>query len=46
MPFKNSSFKLAFGLGFLNNVQIDGLITYKEGVKHGNVIITKQDVGK
>ncbi|AUC84988.1 hypothetical protein CW731_06665 [Polaribacter sp. ALD11] len=46
VPFKNSSFKLAFGLGFLNNVQIDGLITYKEGIQYGDVIIAKQDVGK
>lgn len=46
VPFKNSSFKLAFGLGFLNNVQIDGLITYKEGIQYGDVTVTKQDVGK
>lgn len=46
VPFKNSSFKLAFGLGFLNNVEIDGLITYKEAIKYGDVTVTSQDVGK
>ncbi|WP_347173845.1 hypothetical protein [Polaribacter uvawellassae] len=46
LPFKNSSFKLAFGVGFLNDVNINGTITYKEGIKFGDVNITPQDVGK
>ena len=46
MPFKNSSFKLAFGLGFLNKVTVDGLITYKEGIQYGDVTIEPQDVGR
>ena len=46
VPFKNSSFKLAFGVGFLNNVTVDGLITYKEGIEYGDVSVTAQDVGK
>lgn len=46
VPFKNSSFKLAFGVGFLNDVNINGLITYKEGIAVGDVNVSKQDVGK
>lgn len=46
LPFKNSSFKLAFGVGFLNDVNINGVITYKEGVQYGDVIIASQDIGK
>ncbi|MEE9407037.1 MAG: hypothetical protein V3V28_03060 [Polaribacter sp.] len=46
LPFKNSSFKLAFGVGFLNDVSIDGLITYKEDIQLGAVTVSKQDVGK
>lgn len=46
LPFKNTSFKLAFGVGFLTDVGIDGLITYKEGRKFGDVNISVQDVGK
>ena len=46
VPFKKSSFKLAFGVGFLNDVNINGLITYKEGITVGNVNVSKQDVGK
>ena len=46
VPFKKSSFKLAFGVGFLNDVNINGLITYKEGIAVGDVNVSKQDVGK
>ena len=46
VPFKNSSFKLAFGVGFLNDVNINGLITYKDGIAVGDVNVSKQDVGK
>ncbi|MEP2169468.1 MAG: hypothetical protein ABJH82_01590, partial [Polaribacter sp.] len=46
VPFKKSSFKLAFGIGFLNNVAINGLITYKESIEYGDVTIAAQDVGK
>lgn len=46
LPFQNSSFKLVFGLGFLNNVNVNGTITYKEGVQYGDVTIAPQDVGK
>jgi len=46
LPFKNSSFKLAFGIGFLSDVSIDGQITYKESIKVGDVIVSSQDIGK
>jgi hypothetical protein len=46
LPFKSSSFKLAFGVGFLNDVSVDGLITYKEAIVYGDVIIAPQDVGR
>ncbi|KGL64113.1 hypothetical protein [Polaribacter sp. Hel1_85] len=46
VPFKNSSFKLAFGVGFLNDVAINGLITYKEGIEYGDIIVASEDVGK
>jgi len=46
LPFKNSSFKLAFGVGFLSDVSIDGQITYKESIKVGDVIVSSQDIGK
>ena len=46
LPFKSSSFKLAFGVGFLNNVSINGTITYKEGIQYGAITIAPQDVGK
>jgi hypothetical protein len=46
VPFKKSSFKLAFGIGFLNDVNVNGLITYKEGITVGDVNVSQQDVGK
>lgn len=46
LPFQNSSFKLTFGVGFLNDVSINGLITYKESIQFGDVNVTPQDVGK
>lgn len=46
LPFKNSAFKLVFGVGFLNDVNVKGTISYKEGIEFGDVTITPQDVGK
>lgn len=46
LPFKNSSFKLTAGLGFLSKVNLNSVITYTEDVTVGTVIITKQDVGE
>jgi len=46
VPFSNSSFKLTFGVGFLNDVGVNGLITYKEDVTYGDVTIQAKDVGK
>ena len=45
-PFKNSSFKLTTGLGYLANVNTNLVVTYTEDVKLGDVIITKNDVGE
>ncbi|PIV96689.1 MAG: hypothetical protein COW43_06740 [Flavobacteriaceae bacterium CG17_big_fil_post_rev_8_21_14_2_50_31_13] len=45
-PFKNSSFKLTTGIGFLTNVNTNLVVTYTEDVKVGDVIITKNDVGE
>jgi hypothetical protein len=46
LPFKKSSFKLAFGVGFLSDVSINGQITYKESIQVGDVIVSSQDIGK
>lgn len=46
LPFKNSSFKLTTGLGFLSKVNLNSVITYTEDVIVGTVIVTKQDVGE
>ena len=45
-PFKNSSFKLTTGIGYLANVNTNLVVTYTEDVKFGDVIITKNDVGE
>ncbi len=45
-PFKNSSFKLTTGIGYLANVNTNLVVTYTEDVKVGDVIITKNDVGE
>lgn len=46
LPFKNSSFKLTTGLGFLSKVNLNSVITYTEDVIVGTVTVTKQDVGE
>ncbi|WP_298881315.1 hypothetical protein [uncultured Polaribacter sp.] len=46
LPFKNSSFKLTAGLGFISKLNTNATITYTENVKFGDVVITKEDVGE
>lgn len=46
VPFTNSSFKLIFGVGYLNDVSVNGTISYKEGITVGDVNIAPEDVGK
>lgn len=46
LPFTNSSFKLTAGLGFLSNVNANGVVTYTEEVVFGDVVVSKNDVGE
>ncbi|APZ46619.1 hypothetical protein BW723_10075 [Polaribacter reichenbachii] len=46
LPFKNSSFKLTAGLGILNKVNLNGVVTYNEDVVFGEVVITNEDAGE
>lgn len=46
VPFNNSSFKLTFGIGYLNDVNVNGTITYKEGITVGDVDLEQESVGK
>jgi hypothetical protein len=46
LPFTNSSFKLTAGVGFLSNLNANGVITYTEDVKFGDVVVDKKDVGE
>jgi len=45
-PFKNSSFKLTTGLGFLSNVNVNSVVTYTEDIVVGTVTVDKKDVGE
>ncbi|PQJ69591.1 hypothetical protein [Polaribacter butkevichii] len=46
LPFKNSSFKLTAGIGILNKVNINGVVTYNEDIVFGDVIIINKDAGE
>ncbi|SDS20816.1 hypothetical protein SAMN05216503_2326 [Polaribacter sp. KT25b] len=46
LPFTNSSFKLTAGVGFLSNVNANGVITYTEEVVFGDVTVSKNDIGE
>lgn len=46
LPFNNSSFKLTAGLGYLSNVNLNAVFTYKEDVIVGTVVIKNENVGQ
>lgn len=46
LPFTNSSFKLTAGVGYLSNMNANGVVTYTEDVFFGDVIVSKNDVGE
>lgn len=45
LPFKNSSFKLVGGLGFINEMNFNIDMVYEEEVIFGDVVLTKEDYG-
>lgn len=45
LPFKNSSFKLVGGLGFINKLNIDIFMEYDNTVTFGDVVLDKEDYG-
>lgn len=46
LPFTSSSFKIAFGLGVLSNVNLQAKITYQEDITFGSVTVTANNVGR